>query len=97
MATCAHCKSEMQTDGISSWCVQAGCASDHFDDFDGEDDAAGDDEWELECGLASDGQCSQAGTEHCDWLCPNSSSELFVGSAAWREKRNPKRRKATAK
>lgn len=52
---------------------------------DDEHDIAGDDDSELDvmCGLARDGQCSQAGTEHCDFECPNRNSELFAGSAAW--------------
>ena len=62
--------------------------------LDDEHDAASDDEWEIEweneCGLARDGQCSQAGTEHCDFECPNRNSDLFVGSAAWHAKRKKK-------
>ena len=53
---------------------------------DDECDVAGDDEWEMSCGLRRDGLCSQAGTEHCDFECPNRNSDLFVGSAAWRAK-----------
>ena len=44
------------------------------------------DDLDLMCGLARNGQCSQAGTEHCDFECPNRNSDLFVGSAAWRAK-----------
>jgi len=33
----------------------------HDDDFE--------DEFEEECGLMPDGQCTLAGTEHCDWDC----------------------------
>jgi hypothetical protein len=51
--------------------------------LDDEHDVAGDDEWEMSCGLMRGGMCSQAGTEHCDFECPNRHSELFVGSAAW--------------
>ena len=51
------------------------------DDSDGEDDDPFD-----ECGLMRDGQCSMAGTEHCDFECPNRESELFCGSAAWQRK-----------
>lgn len=58
--------------------------------LDDENDVAGDDEWEMECGLARNGQCSQAGTEHCDFECPNRNSELFAGSAAWHERRRRK-------
>ena len=56
------------------------CDDDHFD---GEDD---DDFLEMECGLMRDGQCSQAGTEHCDFVCPNRNSEAFCGSKAWLKK-----------
>ena len=93
MATCPHCKAEMQTDGVNSWCVQADCYVDHYDDFDNENESDDDEDFEPDCGLMSDGQCMQAGTEHCDFGCPNRHSELFVGSAAWRKKHS-KRRKA---
>lgn len=63
---------------------------DTFDlDFDPNDNGFDPDDHEdmdYECGLGRDGQCSQAGTEHCDFCCPNRNSELFVGSAAWRAK-----------
>lgn len=39
-----------------------------------------------ECGLMGDGQCTMAGTEHCDFSCPNRDSEDFCGSAAWLKK-----------
>lgn len=44
--------------------------------FDGpslDDDWDFDDEWaeaEMNCGRMVDGQCTQAGTEYCDWDCP---------------------------
>jgi hypothetical protein len=47
-----------------------------------------------ECGLMHDGQCSQAGTEHCDFSCPMRDSAQFVGSKAWREKRRKKSKQA---
>lgn len=54
------------------------------------DDELYDDENEFdpmdECGLAHDGQCSMAGTEHCDFVCPMRNSEEFCGSAAWKKK-----------
>lgn len=54
----------------------------HWDDHDEIDDEDG--VWrEDECGLGSDGQCSMAGSEHCDFCCPNRDSELFAGSKAW--------------
>lgn len=52
-----------------------------------EDDEDG---WlEDECGLMADGQCAMAGTEHCDFTCPNRDSEDFCGSAAWNKKHAP--------
>jgi hypothetical protein len=52
------------------------------DDYD-EDDGG----WlEQECGLMHDGQCSLAGSEHCDFVCPYRDSEDFAGSAAWHKK-----------
>lgn len=56
-------------------------------DDDNEYDDDGDDDWlDLECGLMHDGQCSMAGTEHCDFECPNRHSEDFCGSVAWNKK-----------
>lgn len=50
-----------------------------------------DDEWNDcdlmdECGLRHDGQCSMAGTEHCDFACQMRNSKDFCGSKAWNEK-----------
>lgn len=57
------------------------------DDFVDDDDDMDEDDWlEMECGLAADGQCAMAGTEHCDFTCPWRDSEDFAGSAAWRRK-----------
>ena len=78
MATCPYCKAEMQTDGVHSWCVQADCPTNFDDEIE--------DDFDQDCGLMSDGQCLQAGTEHCDFGCPNRMSDLFVGSPAWRKK-----------
>ena len=50
------------------------------DDFDGEDDTY------LDCALGPDGQCAMAGTEDCDFECPNSHGELYAGSEAWHRK-----------
>ncbi len=58
-----------------------------------DDDLEARDDWDdldAECGLARDGQCSMAGSEHCDFCCPNRNSDLFVGSAAWRAKHQSK-------
>lgn len=60
-----------------------------FDDDDGyELDPM--EEAEMDCGLGRDGQCSQAGSEHCDFSCPFRNSEYFAGSAAWLAKRKRK-------
>lgn len=48
-------------------------------------DEDGDD---FDCGLMPDGQCRLAGSEQCDFDCPNRDSARFVGSAAWCRK-NP--------
>jgi hypothetical protein len=40
----------------------------YYDDYDDGPDLD-DDGWD-ECGMMADGQCSQAGTEWCDWDCP---------------------------
>ena len=65
-------------------------------DEDYDDDHIGfqsdDDLPEDDCGLMHDGQCTMAGSEHCDFSCPNRNSELFVGSRAWREKHRRKRK-----
>jgi hypothetical protein len=56
-----------------------------FDD-DEEDDF--EDDWGDydECGLRHDGQCGLAGSEWCDFECPNRDSDLFAGSEAWMKK-----------
>lgn len=41
---------------------------DDWDDYDNEYDDDDDDDWD-DCGMGPDGQCSQAGTEWCDWSC----------------------------
>lgn len=66
--------------------------SHRFDDPDDyqDDGAWEDDEYEVAmdlCGLDDEGQCSMAGTEHCDFKCPFRDSEDFCGSAAWYRKR----------
>lgn len=55
-------------------------------DWDEED---GDD---FDCRLMPDGQCLLAGSEECDWDCPNRMSDRFVGSPAWRKKHEGKTR-----
>lgn len=50
---------------------------------DDDDDHDFEDEFEFDCALGPDGQCLKAGSEECDWDCPNRNSEHFAGSAAW--------------
>lgn len=57
---------------------------DYFDMLNDEPD---DDDLDEDCGLMEDGQCSMAGTEHCDFSCPNRNSEIFAGSKAWMKAR----------
>lgn len=38
---------------------------------------------DYDCGLMPDGQCLKAGSEECDWECPNRLSEGFCDSPAW--------------
>lgn len=55
---------------------------DYFFDDDGKLDDE-DDFTDMMCGLHSDGQCGNAGSEYCDFECPYRDSELFAGSDAW--------------
>lgn len=60
---------------------------DYYDDDprdDGEEDGG------FDCGLMPDGQCTKAGSEECDFECPNRNSEFFAGSAAWCRKHERK-------
>ena len=42
---------------------------DYYDDDPRDwDEEDGDD---IDCGLMRDGQCTKAGSEECDWECPN--------------------------
>jgi len=58
-----------------------GCDPDDLEDY-----------FDMECGLGRDGLCSQAGTEHCDFECPNRNSDMFAGSQAWKQKHARKAR-----
>jgi hypothetical protein len=48
-----------------------------------DDDSDDPEEDDFDCGLMADGQCTMAGSEDCDFSCPNRDSELFAGSKAW--------------
>jgi hypothetical protein len=67
------------------------------DDYDEDNEYEADEAYELlqECGLSPNGQCSMAGTEHCDFICPLRRSEYFAGSKAWNEKHRRKRKVTT--
>lgn len=43
--------------------------ADHYEDWEEFDDDDEEAELDMMCGLMPDGQCSQAGTEFCDWTC----------------------------
>lgn len=45
--------------------------SNEWDHPDDDCDDYDDDDWsELMCSMGADGQCGQAGSEHCDFECP---------------------------
>lgn len=51
------------------------------------------DEWEdgeipHDCGLLLNGQCLLAGSEECDWDCPNSHGPFYAGSECWHKRHN---------
>lgn len=81
---CRECQQTFkgeQHHAVCPTCVEQ-YMSDHYDeeddDFEEEDD--------FDCGLMADGQCTMAGSEDCDFSCPNRDSELFAGSKAWMKK-----------
>lgn len=47
-----------------------------------------DDDEHFDCALGPDGQCAMAGSEDCDWDCPNSHGEFYAGSNLWHKKHN---------
>lgn len=55
-----------------------------------EDEPQDEDPWEG-CGLGDDGQCSMAGSEHCDFSCPMRDSEFFAGGKEWKAKHKRRR------
>lgn len=59
---------------------------DHLADCADDDEADEDFDDDSECMLRPDGQCGAAGSEWCDFECPNRNSELFAGSAAYNRK-----------
>lgn len=64
--------------------------ADYYDDDPSDWDEEDDDDYD--CGLMPDGQCLKAGSEECDWECPNRMSDLFCGSPAWCRKHGVKER-----
>lgn len=88
---CKSCDELIESGEYCCACAQyiEDCANGMYEDPDDwlYDDDGDEDDWlEQECGLGPDGQCSMAGTEHCDFVCPNRDSEDFAGSKAWNEK-----------
>jgi hypothetical protein len=57
-----------------------------YDDYDDPRDWDEEDGDDFDCHLRPDGQCGAAGSEMCDWECPWSRSQFFVGSDAWSRK-----------
>lgn len=56
------------------WDVCAACRKKESDAIDQELAEYGDEQpygFEPECYMDADGYCSAAGSEHCDWDCPN--------------------------
>jgi|SRR5579872_3723410 len=89
---CAECHKTFKAEQHHRVCPE--CIEERMADY----DAAGtfeDDEEEFDyedCGLMRDGQCMKAGSEECDFECPNRMSELFAGSPAWVAKHSKKRK-----
>lgn len=79
---CLDCGKEIETGSLCESCVaERGADYDYYEEFESDDIEDFED-----CSLMHDGQCMQAGTEYCDFECPNRESELFCGSTAWRKK-----------
>ena len=78
---CSYCKvilSDAESAGGGKVCETCAADNDIYrgpqfqydpadDEIDVDDEIA---EAEMNCGMNSDGQCSQAGSEWCDWNCP---------------------------
>ena len=60
-------------------------------EYDTDDPPDWDEDCDFDCHLRPDGQCGWAGSEMCDFECPNRNSEFFAGSAAWCRKHGAKR------
>lgn len=82
MANCPMC-SRFHTAFVKPICDRTDCPVPADERADAVDDGWHDtdprDEWDEDdddgfddCGLTSDGICTLAGTEHCDWDCPHS-------------------------
>lgn len=88
---CEACEQGRHTQcGMQTWC-ECDCdgspeaMADPYPDMDNEyDDDPEDDD--FDCALMPDGQCLKAGSEECDWSCPNSHGEDYAGSEAYFKK-----------
>jgi hypothetical protein len=67
---CIYCNTNLsEKEAADGGKICATCANDNGDHcIEEELDAMA--EAEMNCGMDSHGQCSQAGTEHCDFVCP---------------------------
>ncbi len=63
---------------------------DYPDYWDDDGDIEEDEDWD-DCGMMPDGQCTQAGTEWCDWGCPRSRAEFRAALA-----KHDRKKKGTA-
>ena len=63
---CPHC-SPNPCDGVAAGGMCDNVECDCFGDDDDEQPHG----FEPECHMGADGYCSAAGSEHCDWDCPN--------------------------
>lgn len=55
----------------------------YADPSDYDDDGGYEPDDDVDCMLMPDGQCMKAGSEECDFECPNRDSGGFAGSKAW--------------
>lgn len=74
---CCECQQPFKAEAHHRVCPS--CVESYMAHCEGDDD----DEFGDECGLMHSGQCSMAGTEHCDFECQNRDSAEFAGSNAW--------------
>jgi hypothetical protein len=71
---CIYCKivlSDTESANGGKICETCYADNDCGHQYDGDDEELDETaEAEMNCGMGPDGQCSQAGSEWCDWNCP---------------------------